>query len=214
MPAMIDWIKAVIPCRHSKLISGGVIIALNDESGAVDWETRRRRAVEGSHSSKVYVTSVDESHILVDGNPSKFLQGHNVFGTNELPGLCEAFFARVCRQLEVETMLSDRRAWRRGEYRLRRVDVAESFRLGSQTEVAAWLRAAAPAVRGKHQAASAYAGETLYLGQHSRRISLKAYNKWRELQKHRIAPTEPPRVLRRLQLLREWSHEQVQQVFP
>ncbi|QKQ26453.1 phage/plasmid replication domain-containing protein [Candidatus Reidiella endopervernicosa] len=39
-------------------------------------------------------------------------------------------------------------------------------------------------VKGKHQAASAYSGETLYIGQKSRRISLKLHNKYKELQKH------------------------------
>ncbi len=29
-----------------------------------------------------------------------------------------------------------------------------------------------------------------------------------------LTGVEPPRDLRRLQLLREWSHEQVEQVFP
>lgn len=190
---MIDWLKAIIPCQHSTAISGGMIVAFDPETGAVEWQTARRRAVEGSHSAKIHVTSLDEKHLIIDGNPSKFLQGHNVFGSNDLLGMGYEFFTRLSRQLELRPAFSDRLAWRRGIYTLRRVDVAESFQLGSQGEVAAWLRAAAPAVRGRHQAASAYSGETIYLGQRSRRLSLKVYNKWRELQKHHLPESLPNR---------------------
>ena len=36
----------------------------------------------------------------------------------------------------------------------------------------------------------------------------------RQVEAQRAAETESPRVLRRLLILREWSHEQIKQIFP
>lgn len=82
-------------------------------------------------------------------------------------------------------------AWLTGDFELKTVDCTESFRLPKQDDVPAWIRAAAPIVRGKHQAASSYSGETIYVGQNSRRISLKIYSKYLELQKHKLPKLLP-----------------------
>ena len=179
---MIDWIKAVVPVANSGDISAGFVSAVTAD-GEVEWSVRRRLAVEGSHSSKVQVRSLDPRHLEIDGNPSKFLQGHNVFGSNNLMALCGVFFREVASRLGLPLSPEEFSAIDGGGYSLKRVDIAESFRLPSQEDVATWLRSATSSIRGKHQATSAYHGETIYLGQHSRRISLKAYNKYRELQK-------------------------------
>lgn len=181
---MIDWIKAVIPCQHENIISGGKVISLKPDSGEIEWQVNKRLSVEGSYSSTVQVKTDDIGLLLIDGNPSKFLQGHNIFGTNDLIGLCYEFFSHICKALGIQPSSNDLEAWRTGNYDLKRIDVTESFHLPSQKDVAAWLRAAAPMIRGKHQAASAYSGETIYIGQKSRRIALKIYNKWLELKKH------------------------------
>lgn len=188
---MIDWIKAVIPCAHTDQICGGLVVSLNATSGEIEWQSLKRLVVEGSHSARVQVKTHAPNYLLVDGNPSKFLQGHNLFGTNDLVGLCNTFFERISKVINLNPTESDMEAWRRGEFKLKRVDVTESFRLRCQDDVAAWLRAATPLARGKHQPVSAYGSETIYLGQNSRRISLKLYNKWRELQKHPLPVTLP-----------------------
>ena len=123
--------------------------------------------------------------------PSKFLQGHNIFGTNNLLGICVEFFKQVVERLELPVSQGDLSAWLNGNFELKTVDVTESFRLPKQDDVSAWLRAASPIVRGKHQAASAYSGETIYVGQNSRRISLKIYSKFLELLKHKLPRTLP-----------------------
>jgi hypothetical protein len=49
----------------------------------------------------------------------------------------------------------------------------------------------------------------LYVTERNKSSSFK-----KEIIKSNLTPNESPWVLRRLQLLREWSHEQVEQVFP
>lgn len=189
---MIDWIKAIIPCKHEGRIEGGQIMSI-DQEGAIEWISPKRKPVEGSYSSKVHIKSYDIDKILIDGNPAKFLQGHNLFGSNNLLGLNFEFFSKICKISQLQPSNEDLQAWAIGNYDLSRVDCTSSFALPSQNDVMTWLRAASATStsRGRHQTASAYSGETLYFGQHSRRISLKLYNKWRELQKHPLHDALP-----------------------
>ncbi|MEM9315272.1 MAG: phage/plasmid replication protein, II/X family [Pseudomonadota bacterium] len=190
---MIDWIKAIVPLRHHERLSSGEIQAIDGETGQIEWRSPKRLKVEGSQSSSVTVRSSDLRHVEIDGNPAKFLQGHNIFGSDDLHCLAVAFFEQVAARLGIEVPAEDRDAWGRGEYVLKRVDVTESFRLPSQADVHAWIRAAQSTVTGKHQAASAYAGDTFYLGKNSRRIATKVYAKAAELRKHKLPESLPAR---------------------
>lgn len=189
---MIDWITAVVPCTHSDALVGGRVYSV-DTDGCIEWETSKRLSVEGSYSSKVQIKTHAENQVWISGNPSKFLQGHNLFGSNSPRKLVYAFLSEIARQLGLTPTFGDRLRWRSGHYSITRIDIAECFRLPSTLDVDNWIRAAAPLVRGKHQQVSAYGGETIYVGQRSRRISLKIYNKSRELKKHPLDKRIPHR---------------------
>lgn len=181
---MIDWVSAVIPCQNAGNLAGGRILCV-DVDGEVQWETNRRVSVEGSYSSKFQVKSDGDTHLWISGNPSKFLQGHNLFGSNNLRQLVTLLMIELTDRLNLKPSSEDFYAWHEGRYDLKSVDIAECYRLNSTKDVDNWIRSAAPLVRGKHQGVSAYGGETIYVGQKSRRIALKIYNKARELQKHK-----------------------------
>ena len=89
---MIDWVTAILPCDHdpSKLISGMVMSF--DAKGDSEWVVNKKLTVEGSYSTKIQIKSHTDSQIWVSGNPAKFLQGHNVFGTDDLSYLMGRFF--------------------------------------------------------------------------------------------------------------------------
>lgn len=90
---MIDWITFDVRGVLHRPISGGALVAFDDATGDVEWKTVRRKSVEGSASSTVQIRSgdVDQSGLAsslhFSGNPSKFLQGHNLYGSDDLPGL-------------------------------------------------------------------------------------------------------------------------------
>ena len=48
-------------------------------------------SVEGSYSSKIQIKSHTENQIYISGNPTKFLQGHNLFGSNDLVSIMGKF---------------------------------------------------------------------------------------------------------------------------
>ena len=98
---MIDWITAVIPCCHAELINGGEIISTCPGTGEIEWSCNKRLKIEGSHESRIHVKTHDQNQLWISGNPTKFLQGHNIFGTNDLLGICVEFYKQVVVRLEL-----------------------------------------------------------------------------------------------------------------
>jgi len=112
------------------------------------------------------------------------VQGHNLFGTNDVKALAFAFISNVLNCLGED---GDPRFLKGRTVQLRRIDITESFQLGTREEVRSWIRAAQQTVRGRRQGVSAYNEQTLYIGQGSRRKTLKIYCKGDEVKKHPIS---------------------------
>lgn len=180
---MIDWVTAKLPCRHdpSKLISGMVMSF--DPQGNNEWVVNKKLSVEGSHSSKIQIASADTSHIWVSGNPVKFLQGHNIFGSNDLKKIMAKFFDALLQQeaLGLDPHPFQHEYIQQGVYSLSRVDMNESWHLNNKNDVMAWIRAFGNTVRLKHRGAGQFSGDTAYIGKNSRRWGVKCYSKGHEI---------------------------------
>ena len=67
--------------------------------------------------------------VEISGNPAKFLQGHNVFGTNDLKYLVAKMIDKLCMmdKLELKPTDVEYENIQQGIYHLSRVDVNEHF---------------------------------------------------------------------------------------
>lgn len=186
---MIDWVSFVAPCAHVEEINGGKVLSVKPD-GEVEWQAHKRRSVRGSWDTSITVRSVmtncePRSFIEVSGNPVKWFQGHNLWGTDDVHGLVVALLdALVDRgDLGLTPTDSDRELWALGAVRISRIDVTESFHLRNRPEVLAWLRAAEQSAHLSHRGRGQLVkGSTLYFGKHSRRWSLKLYSKGQEIE--------------------------------
>jgi II/X family phage/plasmid replication protein len=188
---MIDWITAKLPCRHTPLKTGVVFSV--DEDDQIEWECMKRKVVEGSYSSKVTVKSFGAKngkaeYLLFSGNPSKGLQGHNVFGSDDAISLMYDMFKIIVDKLGIEPELSDLKKIRAGDYTISRIDINYMFVMKSRNESLAWLRAAEKKSRLRSGRA-VFKGNTLYWGKESgkdgvesQRWIFKAYIKIIELE--------------------------------
>jgi II/X family phage/plasmid replication protein len=179
MAAMVDWVTARVPCTLPGHINGGAVIFI-DAAGAVERSTDRRLQVAGSHASTLAVRGCG-GELEISGNPAKWLQGHNVFGSSHPIRLVYHVMRRLVPILDLTPTLNERRAWVYGDYDLLRVDVTRMYDLGSNAEVVRFLNGAAVVAKGRHQKASAYGSDTVYIGQRSSRVTVKFYNKLLEM---------------------------------
>lgn len=189
---MIDWVSAILPCKHdpSKLQDGFVMAY--DAQGQNEWVVNRTLSVEGSYSSKIQIKSHTENQIYISGNPTKFLQGHNLFGTNDLVGLMGKFFDELLKHPELG-LCPDPFQYaniKDGHYELTRVDVNETWHLNNQKDVLAWIRAVGETAYLRHRGAGQFSGDTAYFGKNSRRWALKCYSKGLEIlaRGHKLPP--------------------------
>ncbi|EDM6246741.1 hypothetical protein CUL14_23580, partial [Salmonella enterica subsp. enterica serovar Typhimurium] len=126
---MIDWITAIVPCFHVTPLSGGRITKTS-ASGEIEWESLSAISVVGSHDSSLRLKthSINEhghgTHIYFDGNPVKFLQGHNLFGTDNLIPLLCCVLKKITSipELGLNPTDFDVRSWEKGNFKLNRVD--------------------------------------------------------------------------------------------
>lgn len=220
---MIDWVTAKLPCNNN-LRSG--CIAKLDADGNVEWLTQSFMSVEGSHESSVGIKSLTPQTIQISGNPAKWLQGHNLFGTNNLVELMAQFFSQLYEIMAEEGLnptIEQCEAINEGRYTISRVDINETWFLKNQYDVKAWIRAAGEKMSMPYRGKGVFSGDTLYWGKGSKYYSLKCYSKGDEINsKKSNFPTElrTPEMLEyadkalRLELtlcskaLREWHLNQ------
>ncbi|ECK2138239.1 Replication-associated protein G2P [Salmonella enterica subsp. enterica serovar Enteritidis] len=180
---MIDWLTSIYPCVHNPLPAGSVVSV--DANGEIEWKTVKRLAVRGSNESNMWVRSVGSdgegraTHIYIDGNPSKFLQGHNVVGSDDLRGLAVTVYARILSQLNIPHHMQSYFEVLNGNFKITRVDINYMYLLETLENVRAWLYAAEFKAKTRHGRATGKGG-TVYMGKNSRRWSLKFYSKYDE----------------------------------
>jgi II/X family phage/plasmid replication protein len=188
----------VVPLAHGEPIHDG-FATKTDADGVVIYEIPMRLKLRGSWETGVNVrtstrTAERCTHVIIDGNPVKHFQGHNLWGTDDLHRLTVATCWEVARVLGLEPTRSDVDAWNAGEIELLMVDQNMSFHVGqTRGDCLAWVRAGEQTAHLKYKGRGELTkGTTLYFGKHSRRSSLKIYSKGQEIA---AKPQEQPAIM-------------------
>ncbi|HEY8036163.1 MAG TPA: phage/plasmid replication protein, II/X family [Methylobacter sp.] len=182
---MIDYIDAVIPMKNNGLIRKGYK-TITKEDGSSS-ESNYPLHISGRNGSSIKIQSVDNERVRIIGNLTMFLQGQNVYGTDNLLGLCYIAFADIAEKLEIKPTKRNHRQWRSGEFEVNTIDVTHNFVLPSQSTVCEWMKQAALSLGSGKQTVEIYRAsnsshiETIYVGKTSRFISVKFYNKYRQM---------------------------------
>lgn len=183
---MIDWLTFRASWSHRRQVFGGRVLSL-DADGSIEWQTLRGLPVVGSHSSTVHARSAGDGVIEISGNPAKFMQGHNVFGSDDVQGYCLRLYEAVCAAIGVSPKPDDLRAVSAGACLLTRVDLTYSWDLGTLPRCLNAIRSMSNTGYLAHRGRGSLTKEgTLYFGKHSRRWALKFYAKGQELRAHRL----------------------------
>ncbi|MGB3541679.1 phage/plasmid replication protein, II/X family, partial [Rubrivirga sp.] len=197
---MLDTLKVVLPLDHERQIHGGFVGA-TDAGGELEWSRARRLELDGSHDARLVVLSDPTipsemsdappvpGKLIVEGSFAKFMQGHNVFGPEDLVPLVAAVAERLADDLLrryswLRIDPGDVAAWHAGAFEVYRTDCTASVALRSSREAEEWVRGlhSTSSLRGRPRHDRNLVGYTAYWGQHSRRWTLKVYPKGRELQ--------------------------------
>jgi II/X family phage/plasmid replication protein len=195
---VIDWLTFVAPLDHVRGERGpffaGEVMAtkpdrLHPDGWVPDWVVQKRKSFEGSHSSVIQIQSTDEAGqpaIWVSGNPAKWFQGHNIFGSDDLAGLVREMLFRICNAVGIEPSDGNRLAWQLGAIKLLRVDVTRSYMLNGLAQVRNALRSLDATAHMKHRGRGVFSGDSLIYGKGSRRASFTLYAKGAELLRHSL----------------------------
>lgn len=187
---MIDWTTLEIPFVHTPINCGRVISL--DNNGEIEWESEKRVQVRGSYESNLRVRSAGTADstngdivglagfLQIDGNPTKFLQGHNVVGSRDLIILTDMCVSKIFKELGFLYTATLRETILSGNFTVSRLDVNDYIEFDSEDNAKAWMMAC-ESVATSRQGKFVRKGTTIYMGKHSRRVSLKIYSKYLEL---------------------------------
>ena len=188
-----DWFSGFVNYDFPDWHDGRVIQIR--ASGEIDYETLKPMQIKGSFDDNITVKScpipATEEYSLsrieatwrvyISGNPTKFLQGHNVYGHADMIGVIRDFIRIVLDKLGLDVFTINRIM--KDPIQVTRIDVTQGYLMDSNKDVTEWLRSCSQFMTGKNQKVDT--GATLYVGKHSRRVSIKVYNKAVEMLAHK-----------------------------
>ena len=181
---MVDWATASIKPRLAmneglKLFDTGRFQEINPD-GEVLKTFASRMFHNGSHDSRISFRAPVPCQLEMSGNPAKYFQGHNLFGSGDYLGLflSTGLAARMqgAQFPSPATYLNNDM----GEPHFTRIDLTRSYRFDTNEQARAWLRLAGATGRSKSGKAI-MSKETVYYGKNSTRWSLKMYQKFDEI---------------------------------
>ena len=183
---MIDWQRLRIPLLHDPIPSGRVLSI--DSDGEMEWQTAKKVSIRGSYESNMLVRSQGgdgmgrATQLFIDGNPSKFIQGHNVFGSEDNLGLAEEVMRRICHAYKKLPKDFAIRKAREGDFEQLGIHIARSFDAGSPQRAHAIQDALALKSRTRNGRAQSRAGTNYWnMSARKNRWLAKSYLKGEEI---------------------------------
>ena len=151
MSVMVDWISARAPTCFDGDVTGGHVMKISPD-GEVDWLSHSKKRIEGSFQSSVMVRQIlaeetrpgsvvpgqgGRSHGCVfEGNPAKFLNGHNLFGSGDATDLLTRSLEKIGKAIGQEPWPFDF-----GQSDLTRIDLTSSWLVDRPSDVLPFLEA-------------------------------------------------------------------------
>lgn len=188
MSLMIDWLKFRVPLLHLPLASSGCIVSFTND-GEVEWTKGKRNQLVGSYDDTINISSTGAlnqdgycEELEIDGNITKFLQGHNVWGSSDHLGLARSLIEWLLYKDPNNTLITpfsnpvlDPHSWV-----CNRIDITSYAEVGSRNNVRTTLDTMALTGHTKYQRANSTKG-TIYFNKNSRRWAFKFYDKFKEV---------------------------------
>lgn len=183
---MVDWITAKIPFFFPGVISDGDIL-FRDSDGEVERRTIKRLSIRGSHCSGITIRSTDfdsdgnTTQVEISGNPVKFIQGHNLFGTTDVVNVVIEAMLIIIKSLDIPQPNHVLERLFKGYWTISTIDLNRMLSAGTRADALAYLYSTSQNSRTRSQSAISK-GSTVYLNKDSRRWVLKMYAKAQELE--------------------------------
>ncbi|PZU46449.1 MAG: hypothetical protein DI568_11595 [Sphingomonas sp.] len=210
---MIDTIRVVIPVELGRPLFGGRMVSTTWADGQEqrEFELLKHMRCEGSWSGSMMVRCVDGQELELYGSPTKFLGGHNLFGSTDLFLLLRQTLDRLALG-PLEGVRVDDDAIRSA--RIHRIDVNEMFTLRNLEDVKLYIKACAARASLSHRGKGALAedGCTVSWGMHRGNRSawkIKLYAKGPEFVVRRKGKLSQAAPLVGCQLIRSWVDRQL-----
>ncbi len=198
---MIDWLNIQIPFSHFPIKQGRRLII--DHDGQITSDFVLLRSVKksfdecGSYLSSIAIQSIDTDYtnsqiknlpsghvsgISIHGNPTKYIQGHNVFGISCIRSLVIAVIKDAMPKLgftdfDIARMCQLVTDW---HFLVTKIDITHMFDIGTDADVNNYLRMMRDTVSARGDRCE-FCKNTFYIAKGSGLWAFKFYNKLKEI---------------------------------
>lgn len=184
---MVDWLRIWTPrIAHWDLPMDEVVKRFADGTEVTLAHCGKQVP---SFDTSVRIRPVD-AHIEVSGNPSKFLQGHNLFGSDDIPKTTVKFLRTIEEKMEMRLFP----AHILPNATLHEIHLAQMVDMESPKNKTEFLRQLGHLAKTRHKAQSYFDGETVYFGKgmgkgsgESRLYFWRFYDKYLEAKKRKTS---------------------------
>lgn len=175
---MIDWVKADLPLSEPLTLPHGSVLRLSPD-GEIEWQTLTWYDVpNGSGDTSIRLRAWTDT-LEISGNPNKWFQGHNLWGSSDLVGLTVDLALASLSTLGVQPPEPDKARWRAGGFTVKLAHVNVMFDLGTDEAVLEYLHWLEGAKASNRRVNGLRKGSTVSWT--NRSLRMKAYHKLQEV---------------------------------